>query len=124
MDLKNIGLTELTVRLQLEDPMGAAPADEAVTSFGAVLPVGGGWAHFVFPILPADLTVLAGDAATLLSQVTFLQIIQNPKPGDLSPVAGVLGVDNIRAIPEPSSLALITSAALAGFMAYRRRRSS
>jgi PEP-CTERM motif len=124
MDLKNLGLTELTVRLQLEDAMGGPPADEAVTSFGAVLAVGGDWARFVFPISPADLTVVVGDAATLLSQVTFLRIIQNPLPGESAPVVGVLGVDNISAIPEPSSLALIASAALAGFMAYRRRRSS
>src|SRR3954447_3958250 len=56
MDLKNFGGTPLTVRLQLEDPMAAPPANEAVSTFGAVLPVGGDWTRFVFPISAADLT--------------------------------------------------------------------
>jgi hypothetical protein len=83
--------------------------------------------HVVFPISAADLTVLIGDATTLLGQVTFLRIIHSPTPDRSVPVIGVLGVDNITAgplaVPEPSSLALITSAALAGLIASRRRRS-
>ena len=125
MDLRNLGNTELTVRLLLENPMGGPPEDEAVTSFRAVLPVGGGWTHAVFPIAPAALTALEGDVTALLSNVTFLRIIQNPLAGDSQPIAGVLGVDNITAlvlIPEPSSIALLASAALAGLTAWRRRR--
>jgi hypothetical protein len=123
MDLQNLGATPLTVRLQLDDSTGGPPADEAVTSVGVTLPVGGGWQHVGFSISAADLTPIIGNPTTLLSQVTFLRIIQNSSPGESAPIAGVLGVDDITAtVPEPSSLALITSASLAGLMAFRRRR--
>lgn len=124
MDLRNLGGTDLTVRLQLEDPIGGPPADEAVTIFDAVLPAGGDWQHVVFPISASDLFPIVGDPTTLLSQVTFLRIIQNPSVGESAPVAGVLGVDNIAAaVPEPSSLALVASGFVAALMVSRRRRS-
>jgi hypothetical protein len=123
MDLRNLGTSDLTVRLLFEDPMGGPPVNEAVTSFGALLPAGGDWTHVVFPVSAADLTPLSGDPATLLGQVTFVRIIHSPTPDRPVAVAGVLGVDNITAIPEPSSLALTASAILAGLMASRRRRS-
>jgi hypothetical protein len=125
VDLLNLGATDLTVRLQLEDAMGGPPVDEAVTTFGAVLPVGSDWTHVVFPISAADLTIIHGSAATLLSQVTFLRIIQNPIRDESAPVRGVLGVDNISAlaVSEPSSMVLALTGLLALSIAgWRGRR--
>jgi hypothetical protein len=126
MDLRNLGDTDLTIRLLLEDRLGRTPpANEAVTSFGLLLPAHADWTHVVFPISASDLTALLGDATTLLSQVTMLRIIHSPNPDVAVPVVGVLGADNITAIavPEPSSLALTMSAVFAALVAYRRRRN-
>jgi hypothetical protein len=120
MDLRNLGTTDLTIRLLLEDPLFGPPADQAVTTFGAVLPVGGAWTSVFFPISPASTTVLSGNINTLLRNTTLLRIIDSPTPTDAVPIAGVLGVDNIRAVPEPATW-LLTGAALLGFALKRQR---
>jgi hypothetical protein len=126
MDLRNLARTELSVRLYFEDPIAGPPLDEAVTTIAVVLPVGGDWTHVVFPISPADLTMLQGSATTLLSNTTLLRIFSGVAP-DFPPerIAGVLGVDNIQAIaavPEPATLALLGGGL--GWVALRTRRRS
>jgi hypothetical protein len=122
MDLINLGATELTIRLLFENPMGAPPTLEGVTSLGAVLPAGSGWTHVVFPIDPASLALIesaGGTAADLLSDTTLMRIIHASSADDPEPVAGVLGVDNIQAIPEPATLLLLGAGVAMG--AARRR---
>ncbi len=124
MDLRNLGPSELSVRLYFEDPIPGPPANEALTTFSVVLPVGGGWTHAVFPIAASDLTVLQGSAATLLAHTTVLRIFSGAAP-DFPParITGALGVDNIQAIaavPEPASVALLGAGL--GWIALRSRR--
>jgi hypothetical protein len=121
MDLKNLGTTELTVRLLFEDPMGGPPVDEAVTTFGQVVPVGGGWLHAFFPISPAAFTTISGNVNTLLAQTTLMRIINSPTPEDAITIVGTLGVDNIQAVPEPSSLLLVLPAMALGALKLRRK---
>jgi hypothetical protein len=120
LDLKNLGATDLTIRLLFEDPIPGPPANEAVTTLGAFLPVGSDWTHFVFPISPSSLTTIFGDANVLLSHTTVLRIIDSPTPTEAVQMMGVLGVDNIEAVPEPGTF-LIAGVALAGFALWRRR---
>jgi hypothetical protein len=121
MDLKNLGATDLTVRLLFEDPMMAPPADQAVTTFGQTLKVGSGWTHTFFAIAPSAFTVLSGDINTLLANTTLIRIIENPIPADAEPIVGVLGVDNIAAaVPEPTTL-LPVCGLLLGFVFTARR---
>ena len=110
MDLRNLGTTDLTVRLYFEDPIPGPPLNEAVTTLGVLLPAGGAWTHALFPIAPDSLTVLQGNATTLLSNTTVLRIFAGAAL-DFPPaqMTGVLGVDNIQAVPEPETIALLAA---------------
>ena len=127
MDLRNLGGSDLTIRLQINDAIGGAfPDNEAVTNLGIVLLAGEDWTHVVFPLASGELTTIFGDASLALSQATFLRIIHSPTPTGSVPITGVLGVDNIHAlaVPEPSSMVL----AITGFIAlsiagWRSRRA-
>jgi len=112
---------DLTIRLYLEDPIPGPPLNEAVTSFSVLLPAGGAWTHAIFPITPSDLTVLQGSAPTLLSKTTVLCIFNGIVP-DFPPerISGLLGVDNIQAIPEPETFILMAGGLL--LIAARARR--
>jgi hypothetical protein len=119
MDLRNFGATDLTLRLLFADPAGGPPANIAVTTASATLPAGGGWTRVVFPVSPGELTVLLGDATPLLGSTTLLRLFHGPGAaflGDL--VNGVLGVDNITAVPAPAGWLLMATAV--GALASRR----
>ena len=124
MDLRNLGTTDLTVRLYFEDPIPGPPLNEAVTTLGVLLPAGGGWTHALFPIAPSSLTVLQGNATTLLSNTTVPRIFAGAA-ADFPPaqIAGVLGVDNIQAVPEPETLALLV-VGLGALAAWTKRRTT
>ena len=108
MSLRNLGNTDLSIRLYLEDPIPGPPLNEAVTTNSVSLLAGGARTSVLFPTTTSDLTVLQGDAPTLLSNTTVLRIFHNTAPDFPGvQVAGLLGVDNVSAVPEPSSIALM-----------------
>jgi hypothetical protein len=126
MDLRNLGATDLSIRLYLENPLAAPPTDTAVTT-AALLPAGGDWTHVEFAVDPLALTALTGDVNALLANVTALRIFHSSAatfPG--LPIVASLGVDNITAlapatVPEPSALGLL-SLGLGGLLAWGPRR--
>ena len=82
MDVLNLGASDLTLRLMFENPMGGPPTDIAVTTAGVSLPVGSGWQHVVFSILPAQLTAVIGDATTALATTTLIRIFHATERGE------------------------------------------
>lgn len=127
MDLNNFGPDDLHIRLLLADPMFGPPTNIAITD-AIFLPAGGGWTHGAFAIDAGSLITLLGDATTLLHSATELRIFHNPDPDfpgppiGIPPVLAQLGVDNIQAIPEPSS-ALVLCAGLTCLCIRRRART-
>lgn len=111
-DARNLGSSDLALRLYLENPRNAPPTDEAMTA-PFLLPSGGAWTRVELSLAPADLTVLSGDLATLLADVTALRILHSPGTSFPGPaIAATLGIDNVTAlaavpVPAPGGFALL-----------------
>lgn len=98
MSVKNLGDTDLSVRLLFERISGGVLTDYAETKKAALLPVGSGWRNVSFRITPSDLSVLRGSAQKVLGDATQIRIFHNVNLGfPPPPFAGSLGIDNIRA---------------------------
>lgn len=111
VDLYNIGSTDLVLRLLVEGPVGAS----AYSTVPVVLGAGSGWTHVTFSTLPAAFT---GQAVPALAAATQLRLFHSTGgfPGDA--IAAVLAVDNVSAVPEAGSAALL----LLGLAALGLRR--
>lgn len=124
MDLLNSGTVPLQIRLALRDPGAQGFISASPFSLG----VGGGWQPAVFPVTEAALTTVGspGSYASFLAGGFALRILHAPSTADLNgtPVVSTLGVDNITAVPEPTTFALgAAGLATAVWEACRRRRA-
>jgi hypothetical protein len=109
MQLRNLGSTPLSLRLAF-----SSATDIAVSTLPIALPVASGWTPVVFPIAPSALTSLSGSAAGALAATIELRLLHSTLPlfsGE--PIAATLGVDDVVAVPEPSTLALLLLGMLA-----------
>lgn len=92
-----------------------------------VLSANSGWQVFHFGLGETDLTrtLGTGTLAQTLAAVDILLLRHDPDPisapGGSNPITATLGIDNITAVPEPTS-ALLLAAGLAGLAATRRSR--
>jgi hypothetical protein len=125
MSVNNLGASDLSLRLLFEDPALGPPENEAISTEAILVAAGGGWRNIVFRVTPADLTAIDGSVTNALSGTTVLRLYHSTAagfPGE--PAAGLLGVDNIRAlaaIPEPGTWASMIVGFGAVGMAMRRR---
>jgi hypothetical protein len=129
MDLNNFSDVALNIRI-------AFKADTTISSAGYLsqgftLDAGAGWQHVVFAINMASMIPInaPADFNTFFSgNFQELRIIHEVGQSNMNgdPVTGMLGVDNIHAIPEPSAT-LLAAIGLIGIFAvklYGRRRKS
>ena len=125
MDVNNFGAQDLSLRLFLADNLGQFFANAAISTTAIAVPAASGWTTVEFPIGPADLTAVEGSVETALANGSILWIQHNEGttfPPD--PFAGVLGVDNIEALPVPEpSFAAASGAGFALLALLSRRRA-
>jgi hypothetical protein len=123
IDLRNQGTTTLSIRLAFKSQN--AMSVPGYLSAAVNLQPGSGWQHFTFSIAPANMIAVGGPSpyntffSTGIGDVRFINEVGTTSlNGD--PIAGQVGIDNIRAVPEPSSVALWTATLI--FVAARRWR--
>jgi hypothetical protein len=118
MDLKNFGSSPLSMRIGLEGPNSTW----YVSSQPFTLAADNAWHTATFPLTIAGMTNAGGSATlgSVLGQVSEFRILDNPSVdyhGAL--ISSSFGVDNVRAVPEPASAAVL-AAALLPLMGRRR----
>ena len=113
MDVKNLGATDLSLRLYFENALTSAFSLQAIA-----LPAGSGWTPVRFDI---QLPALSGAAAATLASAVDFRIYHHPSAGvpQVSPfIAASLGIDNVSAVPEPGA-ALLMALGLAALLGWR-----
>jgi hypothetical protein len=122
MDLCNLGAVDLQMRVYLYSQAGGG----FTSTIAYPLPADGSWHHAVFGLTASDLTWLGGSTGVLETtlqhnSILNIQHLSGPPDGAYTPVAGRLGIDNIRAIPEPGAMSLLALGFVAS--AFRRGRT-
>ncbi len=118
VDMRNLGSTTLNMRLVV---FGLGTRFTSTT--GVSLAAGSGWQRITFPISQASLTRVLGSGTYTetigsVNQIMFRHDDGSPSSGG-SFINGVVGIDNITAIPAPGAAALLLGGAVIG---TRRRR--
>ncbi len=115
LDAKDLGTTDSNIRLAFRSATSVI-----VTTESFAVPAGSAWMSHTFPLRESDLTVLTGSYADAMSGVTSMRILSNSiVDEDGESIAMTLGIDNVRALPEP-----ITGFqfAIASMLVRRKRR--
>jgi hypothetical protein len=113
LDVNNLGQTDLVLRLLIAAGVPGSPTDSAITQ-GVLLPAGSGWTSIAFSVAPEDLVLRNGALAAALAGVSELRLYHAPTASYPGPgIVASLGVDNVRAVPEPGSGVLLAAGALA-----------
>jgi hypothetical protein len=137
MDVRNPGLSDLSLRLSFEDALAGPPNSIAYSASAIVVPAGSDWTSITFPIGALSLTAQFGTVDSTLMDVQVLRLYHSDAPNfpnpvnPISPVAAFLDVDNIRAagppnfpaVPDASSTGLLFACA-AGVLCLVRSRWS
>ncbi|MEO5722021.1 MAG: hypothetical protein ABIR71_11185 [Chthoniobacterales bacterium] len=126
IDLLNQGAVSLSIRFAFKSQNTQnAPG---YLSSAMILPVGSGWQHFSIALTPANFTAVGGPVAfnTFFSTgIGDARIINSVGTSNLNGdfVIGQVGIDNIRAVPEPGAVVLVLGGllSLGGGRRFRAR---
>ncbi len=98
----NFGTTPFSLGATISGPGGTV-----ITLSGAPVPGGGGWSTGTIDLSSANLLPLSGSIASTLANVTLIELDHISAGTNLIASAPIsVRLDNIQAVPEPSSLAL------------------
>ncbi|MEP6699594.1 MAG: PEP-CTERM sorting domain-containing protein [Verrucomicrobiota bacterium] len=125
IDLRNMGSVQLSIRLAFKPNTDFGAPGYLTTAF--ILPADGNWYHATFLIAPGSVIAVGSPAPfnTFFMNVGEFRIINEIGTGNLNGdvIAAQLGIDNIRAVPEPASWLLLGLAAIPFALVLRRRRA-
>ena len=122
VDLLNQSSVTLSIRMAFKNGPGSNGVPGYLTQ-AMVLPVGSGWQHFTISLLPANLIPVGGPASWNTFFIGEVRFINESGTGNLSgnPVVGQLGIDNIRAVPEPTTTLLSVGSLLLAAVCLSRK---
>ncbi len=133
LDLNNFGPDPVSLRVVLFTP-GCAFGGNSCTAWASSAPTtllaGSGWVSATFTLDESVMTRVLGSDSFLatLQGAERLLLRHDPSPldppGSPSAVDAVLGVDNVTALPEPASGALVACGLAALALAARRRSAT
>lgn len=127
-DLINQGPVTLSIRIAFKTDI--SQGSSGYLSLPVILAPGSGWQHFSISLAAANLIAIGGPptyATFFQNGFQEMRIINEAGATNLNgdPVASQLGIDNIRAVPEPTVLALATGGLLLlGVCLFRGRRAT
>jgi hypothetical protein len=104
----NLGETNLNVRVAIGNGTGGRPADDGTwysSTTAVTLAPGSGWTLLTMDLSELTLTQVEGteSLSQLLLDVTHLRIVSSEEPANRGTNdLGVIGLDDITAVPEPS----------------------
>ncbi len=117
LDLNNLGSNPVTFRLALAGAESTFGSNQ-----GFSLTPGTGWQQATFDFTASDFTQFSGTATfeQAFAGVTELRLLSSTNPAfSGETIAATVGVDNIQAIPEPSTLMLSLTGVMVLIIGYR-----
>ena len=124
ISLNNQSNVSLSIRFAFQSEI--VQGGPGYLSQAMVLAPNSGWQNFTIAIAPGSLTAVNGPAAfnTFFTNVAWTRIIHSVGTSNLNGdfVTAQLGVDNITAVPEPSTAAFAMAGLLAFGVAVARRK--
>ncbi len=121
VDLLNQSAVTLSIRLAFKTGPGS-PGVSGYLTQAMVLPAGSGWQHFTISLAPANLTAVGSPGPWSTFFIGEVRFVNEAGTSNLTgtTVVGQLGIDNIHAVPEPTTCVLLIGTLFA-FAAIRLR---